>query len=223
MYKRQILSSSAGLQSILEHLSTHQQADPKLISIITRLEAGDETISQYYKIHNGILFSRPSLYKEEWKVTIPTHIEKEIVFNYHVRYGHMGALKVVKALEESCHSKDINRKVRKYIRNCRICQLLKTNNEKREGQMIPITSQSKLEKVFLDICGPFPRSGGRHRYKYLIILMDHYTKFVKLYPANRATTNKVLDILTNQYFPTVGKSVSIITDHGTQFKGRRCV
>ena len=51
-----ILSSSAGLQSILEHLSTHQQADSKLISIITRLEAGDKTISQYYKIHNGILF-----------------------------------------------------------------------------------------------------------------------------------------------------------------------
>ena len=132
VYKRQILSSSAGLQSILEHLSTHQQADPKLISIITRLEAGEETVSQYYKIHNRILFSRPSLYKEEWKVIIPTHIEKEIVFNYHVRYGHMGALKVVKALEESCHIKDINRKVRKYIRNCRICQLVKTNNERRD-------------------------------------------------------------------------------------------
>ena len=52
VYKRQevyhILSNSAGLQSILEHLSTHQQADPKLISIITRLEAGDVTVAQYY-------------------------------------------------------------------------------------------------------------------------------------------------------------------------------
>ena len=74
---------------IRDRLSTHQQADPKLISIISRLEAGDETISQYYTIHNGILFSKPSLYKEEWKVIIPTHIEKEIVFNYHVRYGRL--------------------------------------------------------------------------------------------------------------------------------------
>ena len=53
--------------------------------------------------------------------------------------------------------------------------------------------------------------------------MDHYTKFVKLYPANRATTKKVLNILIDQYFPTVGKPVSIITDHGTQFKGRSCL
>ena len=89
--------------------------------------------------------------------------------------------------------------------------------------MIPITSQSKFEKVFLDICGPFPRSGGRHRYKYLVIIMDHYTKFVKLYPANRATTNKILGILTDQYFSNVGKPVSIITDHGTQFKGKNGV
>ena len=133
----------------------------------------------------------------------------------------MGALKVIKALEESCHIKNINRKVRMYIRGCHICQLVKSNNEKKEGQMIPITSQAKLEKVFLDICGPFPRSGGRHRYKYLIIVMDHFTKFIKLHPANRATTNKILGILTDQYFPNIGKPVSIITDHGTQFKGKK--
>ena len=87
--------------------------------------------------------------------------------------------------------------------------------------MIPITSQKKLEKIFLDICGPFPRSGGRHRYKYIIIMMDHFTKFIKLYPVNRATTLKVLGVITNQYLPEVGKPISIITDHGTQFKGKR--
>ena len=47
--------------------------------------------------------------------------------------------------------------MRKYIQNCHICQLVKCSNEKREGVMIPITSTTKLEKVFLDICGPFPR------------------------------------------------------------------
>ena len=133
----------------------------------------------------------------------------------------MGAMKVVKALEENWHIKNINHKVRRHIKNCFICQLVKSNNEKKEGVMIPITSQKKLEKVFLDICGPFPRSGGRHRYKYIIIMMDHFTKFIKLYPVNRATTLKVLGVITNQYLPEIGKPMSIITDHGTQFKGRR--
>ena len=66
----------------------------------------------------------------------------------------------IKALEEHLYIKDINRRVRNYIRNCHICQLVKCNNEKKEGIMISITSSNKLEKVLVDICGPFPRSGG---------------------------------------------------------------
>ena len=60
---------------------------------------------------------------------------------------------------------------------------------------MPITSSNRLEKVFVDICGPFLRSGGRHQYKYFIILFDHYTRFTKLYPINRATTKKILNIV----------------------------
>ena len=115
----------------------------------------------------------------------------------------------------------MNRRVRKYIQHCHLCQLVKCNNEKKEGVMIPITSTKKLEKVFVDICGPFPRSGGRHQYKYIVIIFDHYTKFTKLYAINRATTSKILEIITLKYFPEIGKPQSIITDHGTQFRGRK--
>ena len=38
---------------------------------------------------------------------------------------------------------------------------------------------------------------------------------------NRATTLKTLGIITNHYIPEVGSPTSIITDHGTQFKGWR--
>ena len=84
--------------------------------------------------------------------------EKDLILDYHERYGHMGALKVVKALQEHVYIKDANRKVRKCIKQCHICQLVKVNNERKEGTMIPITTSCKLEKVFVDICGPFPVS-----------------------------------------------------------------
>ena len=51
--------------------------------------------------------------------------------------------------------------------------------------------------------------------------MDHFTKFIKLYPVNRATTLKILGVTTELYIPEIGKPSSVITDHGTQFKGRR--
>ena len=93
----------------------------------------------------------------------------------------MGPLKVVKDLEH-LYIKGINKKVRQTLQSCKICQLVKVNNERREGAMITITSNHRLEKVFIDICGPFPRSGGRHRFKYIVIIFDHYSKFTKLYP-----------------------------------------
>ena len=53
---------------------------------------------KYYHINKGILFGKTALNKETWKVIIPNHIEKEIIIDYHIRYGHMGALKVIQAV-----------------------------------------------------------------------------------------------------------------------------
>ena len=154
---------------------------------------------RYYCTHNQLVFTKSNKNGEGWKIVIPKVLEKDLAIDYHIRYGHMGAVKVIKALQEHVYFTDMNRKVRKYIQHCHICQLVKCSNERRDGVMIPITSVAKLEKIFLDICGPFPRSGGRHQYKYIIIIFDHYTKYTKLYPLNRATTSKILEVVTNKY------------------------
>ena len=133
----------------------------------------------------------------------------------------MGPLKVIKALTEHVYIKGINKKVRQTVRNCKICQMVKVNNERKEGAMITITSNRNLQKLFIDICGPFPRSGGRSRFKYIVIMFDHFSKFAKLYPINKGTTSKILAIITNNYIPEVGKPETIVTDHGTQFKGKK--
>ena len=190
----------------------------RLEKIKHRLNELDKKITSYFCIHGDILFIKHKPNQDNWKVLIPQTIEKALIMDYHVQYGHMGALKVVKALEEHINIKNINRRVGNYIQTCHVCQLVKCNNERKQGVMIPIESTHKLEKVFLDICGPFPRSGGRHRYKFIVIIFDHLTKFTKLYSINQATTKKILDIVLKQYIPQVGKPISIITDHGTQFK-----
>ena len=145
----------------------HQKSDPKLVNIRQKVQSADEIITKYYCIHDDRLFIKVTPNQENWKLVIPTAVENKLILDYHVRYGHMGALKIVKALEEQVYIKNINRKVQKSIQTCHICQMVKHNNEKKEGVMIPITSKHKLEKVFLDICGPFPRSGGTVSYTHL--------------------------------------------------------
>lgn len=76
------------------------------------------------------------------------------------------------------------------IKTCNICQMVKINNNRKGYEVIPIVTKNKFEKVFIDICGLFLCSGGCRQCKYLIIILDHHSKFVKLYLVNRAMTTK---------------------------------
>ena len=106
-----ILKSRSGLETLLENIRIHQQSDSKLVDIKERLEEQNDIITRFYCIHDGILFIKNTLNQENWKVIIPKTIERELVLDYHIRYGPMGALKVIKALEENCYIKDIDRKL----------------------------------------------------------------------------------------------------------------
>lgn len=208
------------LNNIIQELKRAQQQDEKSLKIKQRIQENDETIQQYYQIHQDVLFIKPNIRQDRWKIVVPTDAEPNIIMDYHQRYGHMGTLKVAKAMEEHFYMKNIQKKVQRNINRCHICQLVKYNNDRKEGVMIPITSTHKLEKIFLDICGPFPRSGGRHRYRFIVIMLDHFTRYVKLYPITKATTRAILNIIIHLYLPTVGVPKCIITDHGTQFRSR---
>lgn len=82
----------------------------------------------------------------------------------------MGALKVTKVLKEHIYIKGINKKISTYIKMCEIYQLVKCNNERKEGIMILLSEN--WEMCFLHICGPFPRSGAKHQYKFGLIMFD---------------------------------------------------
>ena len=151
-----IMKNSADLEVIVNKVKQHQKEDKKLNQIRERLDRQEERATHYYCLHEDILFVKTKPNQNTWKLMIPKETAAEIIMEYHLRYGHMGALKVRKALEEHTYLKDINRRVRKTIRNCHICQLVKCNNDRKEGVMQPITSTNKMERVFLDICGPMP-------------------------------------------------------------------
>ena len=71
-----------------------------------------------------LLFIKVTPNQENWKLVIPTAVENKLILDYHIRYGHMGAIKIVKALEEQVYIKNINRKVQKSIQACHILSLI---------------------------------------------------------------------------------------------------
>ena len=107
-----ILKSRTELESIINKIELHQRQDSRLAQILQRLEDKDVRITPYYCVIDKILFIKPKYRDHDWKIFVPKTLEKEIIIDYHIRYGHMGAIKVIKALEEHMYLKDINRRVR---------------------------------------------------------------------------------------------------------------
>lgn len=75
-------------------------------------------------------------------------------------------------------------------------------------------SERNLPKVFLDICGPFPRSRARRKYKFIVIIRDQNSKYTKLYPINKSSTCNIWDTI-NKCTEEVGTPECIVIPHGT--------
>ena len=114
------MKSKSDLETIIKEVKQQQKNDSNLNQIRRRLSQQDERITPFYCVHEDTLFVKTSHTQNSWKLVIPRGFEKEIIMDYYLRYGHMGALKVIKALEEHTYVKDINRRVRNYIKHCHI-------------------------------------------------------------------------------------------------------
>jgi transposase InsO family protein len=66
-----------------------------------------------------------------------------------------------------------------------------------------------------DFFGPLPV--GRGGVRYILVILDVFSKFVKLYPLRAATTRACLNRVTEHYVTQVIQSKCILSDNGTQF------
>ena len=104
---------------------------------------------------------------------------------------------------------------------CDKCQRCKdTDNRNLFGGTKPILPTEKGELVSGDYYGPLPISTGGVR--YIFVMIDNFTKFVKLYTLRRATTAATIRRV-RQYIKEVGKPNAIVTDNGTQFTSKQWV
>ncbi|KAL7726635.1 hypothetical protein ACLKA6_010500 [Drosophila palustris] len=78
-----------------------------------------------------------------------------------------------------------------------------------------VCTDRPAQKLYLDFLGKYPRS--RHGNAYILIALDHMTKFVWLRAIPKATTLATVKILKEDIFVHFGVPEVIHTDNGKQF------
>lgn len=106
-------------------------------------------------------------------------------------------------------------KIKKHIACCVPCILVNRKRGKIEGYLNPIPKgEIPLETYHVDHVGPMDLT--TKLYKYLFVVIDAFTKFIRLYPTKTTCVKEVIEKLKLQQI-TFGNPVRIITDRGAAF------
>jgi transposase InsO family protein len=198
----------------LKNLATFQKQDAKLQELInsTKLCQGQ---TDKYLVRNDVLYFKDTRDHQYWRPVVPTALETDVIRFVHKSTGHSGTEKCMGHISHTFYIKNLGRKVRKLIAGCDICQRTKHPNR---SYAVETRSHLPSEPGMLcacDVYGQLPT--GRGGTKYIFVILDVFSKFVRLYALKKATTRACLNKIVGDYIPNVVKPQKLLSDHGSQF------
>jgi len=141
-------------------------------------------------------------------------MELQVMHKYD-EMGHLGIEKTYDSVIKSYWFPDMKRKITEYIWNCLKCISFTPSEDKQEGYLhCTPKGQLSFEIYHIDYYGPIDKEQVIKQ--YLLVVIDFFTKYVKLYPTKTSATNKEIDQLT-LYFSNYSSPRTIISDRGTAF------
>ena len=200
------------LRKILKNIIIHQDKDSNLREITNAIK-NNENIENYV-IFENILFHRERQ-NSNWRIVMPEKLTQELVILTHDQLGHPGVYKTVQHLKRFFYWKCMNRQVKRCVLACDLCQRVKHLSIAMEGEYNFVRADGPNDLVTVDFYGPLPR--GRGGVQYLLVVLDAFSKLVKIFPLKNATTQMSLKSIIDKYIPECGKPKRILSDNGTQF------
>lgn len=185
-----------------------QQKDDETRRVFERTEEGKMSD---YVVRGGLLFK---VIDGDVRLVIPKKLQSQIIQQTH-RNGHFAAAKTEKLLKRDYWFPAIKSKTEKIIANCVECILAERKLGKQDGFLNPICKgEVPLDTYHIDHLGPLPST--KKNYRYILLVVDAFTKFVWFYVTKSTTTREVLQRLEKQAV-TFGNPRRIISDRGTAF------
>jgi len=205
---------SRTLTNQFKHMGELQRQDTKLNRIINRIQS---VPIKHFIISKQLLFSIH--HEAEYRLMIPEIMKVQLIQETHWYLGHVGTYKVYQALKPRYQMSNMYNSIKKITKSCELCQKSKVNNQLTRGPTISILPDTPQHTVSLDLMGPLPK--GPLGVKYILALIDIFSKHVRLYAIRKATTDIILKKVLIDYVPKHGPIKQILTDNGTQFRSTK--
>lgn len=208
-----------------DHLAQAQARDPMLADLKTVVQGNAlpdeaahrrliEDLAETTELEaNGLLVQLRGNRKVPWLPTSLHQLALKMAHD-HPTSGHAGFFKTLQRVSARFAWLGMRADVSRYVRCCPVCQRTKARRQKPEGLMSSQWATAPMEELSVDIIGPLPPTPRRH--KYLLVVVDKFTKFIELFPLRSATSKQVVECMV-QVFCRHGTPVTISSDNGKAF------
>ena len=194
------------LMEVLDKNTTNSHANGALKSLIDKKEE--------LFIDEGLLYRQLS--DEHCQVILPPALHGQVLALLHddSTSGHLGIDKTEARFLEVFYWPNIRKIIAWYIKQCEKCEIFKTPKENSIAPLQPIVSHRILELLVIDFIGPLITSKKGNR--YILSMIDHFSKYAVAFATSRQDTQTVIACL-KKFFAKFGPVERILSDNGRSF------
>lgn len=205
------------LPDAFKDIASHQKADPELQQVIESL--GKPKANPNLFLLNGLLVHKaPNQTKP--RAVIPSNLFPLLFKIYHEAptSAHLGIKKTLDRIQVHFWAENLKDTITKMVRACPLCQLSKPAQNTKIGKLSSEIATRPFEKIYIDHTGPYPTSKKGN--KYLLTIVDSFSKYTVFIPARNTTAKTTVRLLKSALFAYFGFPKFIVTDNVPGFKSK---
>lgn len=130
--------------------------------------------------------------------------------------GHLGRNKTLSCIQERYHWYGLSQDVKDWCSTCPTCQCANPLPKKNRSALCQYQVGEPLERVALDLTGPFPVSTRNNT--YLLVMCDYFTRWIEVVPVPDITAETIARAFVENFICRFGTPLEILTDQGRQFE-----
>ncbi|KAK7884629.1 hypothetical protein WMY93_027752 [Mugilogobius chulae] len=173
------------------------------------------------RVKDGVLqrgWKEPATGEEKWQIVVPKTLRDTVLKTCHgtTGAGHFGVSKTLRRLRNGFYWGQLRRDVEDFCRRCDLCASYKGPPGQSRAELQQLAVGAPMERVAVDIMGPFPRTDKGNR--YVLAAMDYFTKWPEAFAIPDQEAETVADTLVDGMFSRFGVAEVIHSDQGRNFE-----
>ena len=155
--------------------------------------------------------------KPRWVAICPEQSRQTSIWQTH-QMSHSGVGKTINRLQLTWHWVGLHADVRRIVCSCEICQKAKSGGLRAVGGRLRMYVGRPWQKVAVDLVWPMPETRAGN--KWILVVMDHFSRWQDAIPIPDATAPIVAATLDQRVFCYLGLPEQLHTDQGAQFESQ---